>query len=99
MREVEKDALENQLYSLGTFAFLSVLLVLAGILWILTAKRHRWARILLLALSVIGTFQDLMTATISADYAETNLLAAGVSVLVLWAISSDSMRQWVNEGK
>lgn len=65
-------------------------------LWVATAARRRWARIILMVLSVLGAVQDLVTVSVQGHHA-SGLLTAAVSVLVLWAVSADSMRQWVDD--
>lgn len=81
--------------TIGIFGVLTAIIILT-ILWVLTAKRSRVARILLLGFAIIGAVQDLITASISEQLDGSNLITAGVSVLVLWAISSDAVRIWVN---
>lgn len=63
-------------------------------LWVATAARRRWARIILMVLSVLGAVQDLATVAVQGHHA-SGLLTAALSVLILWAVSADSMRQWV----
>lgn len=68
-------------------------LIMAG-LWLATAARRRWARIILMVLSISGAVQDLATVAVQGHHT-SGLVTAALSVLVLWAVSADSMRQWV----
>ncbi|WP_245637407.1 LssY C-terminal domain-containing protein [Actinomyces vulturis] len=77
------------------FIGLSVGVLLMLVLWVLTAARRRWARIALMLMTIVGSIQDLGLATVRGSISTSGLISAGISVLMLWAISSDAMRQWV----
>lgn len=69
---------------------------LVVVLWILTLRRRRWARTLLMAVCAVDAVTQL-SALSAADHVSLLLLAtAGVSVLILIAASSTEARRWVS---
>lgn len=71
---------------------------LVVVLWILTLRRRRWARTLLMAVCAVDAVTQL-SALSAADHVSLLLLAtAGVSVLILIAASSTEARRWVRGG-
>lgn len=75
---------------------LTAIIAIAATLWILTARHHRWARLCLIALAAIGAIGDLASANNQGALTSISLLIASISVLSLWAISSEAIQEWVS---
>ncbi|MEV4422228.1 LssY C-terminal domain-containing protein [Patulibacter sp. NPDC049589] len=87
------DVATAQLVVLGAGAGLIV------VLWLLTLRRLRWARTLLMA--VCGVEASTQLAALSGAGHVSLLLVAttGIAVLILIAVSSTEARRWVRDGR
>ncbi|OKL49596.1 hypothetical protein BSR29_01160 [Boudabousia liubingyangii] len=69
------------------------------VLYLLTVRRHQWARLILLALAALSALNDLLAlATYDArDFG--HFLTAALSLLIVLALTAPEVRAWVNPTK
>lgn len=67
---------------------------------VLTFRRHRWGRIGLMLVAVLGALSELVDATaVSGHLRVSTIVTTTLAVLVMLSLSSDSSREWVERGK
>lgn len=66
-----------------------------AVAWALTVRRLRWAWVALMAVATVSALEPLLQLSTTTDPPLRHLVSAGVAVLVVLAVSSRPVRQWV----
>lgn len=66
------------------------------VLWVLTLRRHRWARTLLMAVCTAEAITQLSVLSAASSVSLLLIGTTSISVLILIAVSSTGARRWVD---
>lgn len=75
-----------------------VWLLLAGA-WLLTCMRRRWAWVVLMLIATMTSLLGLTAVTADLMPGQGSLYVIATSVLVVLAVSSEDVREWLSEGR
>lgn len=65
--------------------------------WLLAAFRHRWAWLLLMTIATLISAGGLLAITLGLLPGEGNLYLVSIAVLVVLAVSSEDVREWLGK--
>ncbi|MBV7363939.1 LssY C-terminal domain-containing protein [Actinomycetaceae bacterium TAE3-ERU4] len=66
------------------------------LLYVLTVKKHRWARISLLSILSLASIAHLILLNFGSQITFFDFLSTGTSILMVLALTAPSVREWVD---